>query len=37
MPLGAGSNKNITEIKTLLKRDWSFTYHIFIKEIKRNI
>jgi hypothetical protein len=35
--LDAGSNKNIKEIEILLKRNWSFTYHIFIKEIERNI
>jgi hypothetical protein len=35
--LDAESDKNIKEIKILLKRNWSFTYHIFIKEIKRNI
>ena len=35
--LDAGSNKNIKEIEILLKRNWSFMYHIFIKEIERNI
>ena len=35
--LDAESNKNIKEIEILLKRNWSFTYHIFIKEIERNI
>ena len=37
LTLDAGSNKNIKEIEILLKRNWSFTYHIFIKEIERNI
>jgi len=29
--LDAGSNKNIKEIEILLKRNWNFTYHIFIR------
>jgi hypothetical protein len=37
LALDAGSNKNIKEIEILLKRNWSFTYHIFIKKIERNI
>jgi hypothetical protein len=37
MSLDAGLDKNIKEIKILLKRNWSFTYHIFIKEIDGNI
>jgi hypothetical protein len=35
--LDAGSHKNIKDIEILLKRNWSFTYHIFIKKIERNI
>jgi hypothetical protein len=35
--LDAESNINIKEIEILLKRNWSFMYHIFIKEIERNI
>jgi hypothetical protein len=35
--LDAGSHKNIKETEILLKRNWSFTYNIFIKEIERNI
>jgi hypothetical protein len=37
LSLDAGSDKNIKEIEILLKRNWSFIYHIFIKEIERNI
>jgi hypothetical protein len=37
VPPDAESDKNIKEIKILLKRNWSFTYYIFIKEIERNI
>jgi hypothetical protein len=37
LTLDARSNKNIKEIEILLKRNWSFTYHIFNKEIERNI
>jgi hypothetical protein len=33
----AESDINIKEIEILLKRNWSFTYYIFIKEIERNI
>jgi len=34
---GAGFNKSIKNIEILLKRNWSFTYHIFIKNIGKNI
>ena len=37
LTLDAELNKNIKEIEILLKRNWSFMYHIFIKEIERNI
>jgi hypothetical protein len=33
----AESDITIKEIEILLKRNWSFTYYIFIKEIERNI
>ena len=33
--LDTGSNKNIKDIKILLKRNWNFPKHIFNKNIER--
>jgi hypothetical protein len=37
LTLDAESNKNIKDIEILLKRNWNFPKHIFIKNIERNI